>query len=357
MKMLIPVCGDVIKITKDVDVELKNIAQNTNFLEKYDEKLKNVKQISKKKHFITLKKGTLLTIDRVYIRQGDSAEYNSITFKINKDKNLPNGRFFLPVSVVNSLDIEFLGQEAEKSIALSKWLLKNYKELDSNSIIKEKIDSKLKFSMNIDLVKSYELLNNEIDKILSKNGDDLESLYKKCYKKAEGEEKAILKEWYTSLPELRKSIIKLNNIEYANFNFLEVNESALKENNFIKYEVLENNILKLLSNFINNVSWMNNFEYRDFGYDFILRFSRNNRISTFENIFNYNLDELYSNYNISYETRNILRKNLIEYKKISDMTFLNPNKIDWMNEMLIYKINDKVVSLKELRKELTKAKK
>ena len=39
------------------------------------------------------------------------------------------------------------------------------------------------------------------------------------------------------------------------------------------------------------------------------------------------------------------------------MTFLNPNKIDWMNEMLIYKINDKVVSLKELRKELTKAKK
>ena len=42
--MLIPVCGDVIKIAKDVDVELKNIAQNTNFLEKYDEKLKNVKQ-------------------------------------------------------------------------------------------------------------------------------------------------------------------------------------------------------------------------------------------------------------------------------------------------------------------------
>ena len=102
MKMLIPVCGDVIKIAKDVDVELKNIAQNTNFLEKYDEKLKNVKQISKKKHFITLKKGTLLTIDRVYIRQGDSAEYNSITFKINKDKNLPNGPLIgisVPISV------------------------------------------------------------------------------------------------------------------------------------------------------------------------------------------------------------------------------------------------------------------
>tara|TARA_B100000073_G_scaffold348064_1_gene364836 strand:- start:3146 stop:4219 length:1074 start_codon:yes stop_codon:yes gene_type:complete len=357
MKMLIPVCGDVIKIAKDVEVELKNIAQNTNFLEKYDEKLKNVKQINKKKHFITLKKGTLLTIDRVYIRQGDSAKYNSITFKINKDKNLPNGRFFLPVSVVNTLDIEFLGQESEKSMALSKWLLKNYKELDSNSIIKEKIDSKLKFSMNIDLVKSYELLNNEINKILSKSGDNLESLYKKCYKKTKGEEKAILKEWYTSLPELRKSIIKLNNIEYANFNFLEVNESTLKENNFIKYEVLENDILKLLSNFINNVSWMNNYEYREFGYDFILRFSRNNKLSKFENIFNYNLEELYSNYNISYETKNILRKNLIEYKKISDMTFLNPNKIDWMNEMLIYKINDKVVSLKELRKALTKAKK
>lgn len=357
MKMLIPVCGDVIKVAKDVDVELKNIAQNKNFLEKYDEKLKNVKQINKKKHFVTLKKGTLLTIDRVYIRQGDSAEYNSITFKINKDKNLPNGRFFLPVSVVNTLDIEFLGQETEKSIALSKWLLKNYKELDSNSIMKEKIDSKLKFSLNIDLVKSYELLNNEIEEILSKNGDDLESLYKKCYKKAEGEEKAILKEWYTSLPELRKSIIKLNNIEYANFNFLEVNESTLKENNFIKYKVLENDILKLLSNFINNVSWMNNSEYRELGYDFILRFSRNNKLSKFKNIFNYNLEELYSNYNISYETKNILRKNLIEYKKISDMTFLNPNKIDWMNEMLIYKINDKVVSLKELRKALTKAKK
>lgn len=357
MKMLIPVCGDVIKVAKDVDVELKNIAQNKNFLEKYDEKLKNVKQINKKKHFITLKKGTLLTIDRVYIRQGDSAEYNSITFKINKDKNLPNGRFFLSVSVVNTLDIEFLGQEAEKSIALSKWLLKNYKEFDSNSIIKEKIDSKLKFSMNIDLVKSYELLNNEIEEILSKNGDDLESLYKKCYKKAEGEEKTILKEWYTSLPELRKSIIKLNNIEYANFNFLEVNESTLKESNFIKYEVLENDILKLLSNFINNVSWMNNSEYRELGYDFILRFSRNNKLSKFKNIFNYNLEQLYSNYNISYETKNILRKNLIEYKKISDMTFLNPNKIDWMNEMLIYKINDKVVSLKELRKALTKAKK
>lgn len=102
---------------------------------------------------------------------------------------------------------------------------------------------------------------------------------------------------------------------------------------------------------------MNNSEYRELGYDFILRFSRNNKLSKFENIFNYNLEELYSNYNISYETKNILRKNLIEYKKISDMTFLNPNKIDWMNEMLIYKINDKVVSLKELRKALTKAKK
>ena len=239
--MLIPVCGDLIKIAKDVDVELKNIAQNKNFLEKYDEKLKNVKQINKKKHFITLKKGTLLTIDRVYIRQG--------------------------------------------------------------------------------------------------------------------EEKAILKEWYTSLPELRKSIIKLNNIEYANFNFLEVNESILKENNFIKYEVLENNILKLLSNFINNVSWMNNFEYRDFGYDFILRFSINDRFSIFKNIFNYDLNKLYCNYNISYETKNVLRKNLIEYKKISDIKFLNPNKIDWMEEIIVYKINNKEVSLKELRKELTKSKK
>lgn len=56
-----------------------------------------------------LEKGTILEVDRIYIRQG-GAKYSSVTFKIREKKVL---RFWLSLAVVNTLHCEVVGEPAE----------------------------------------------------------------------------------------------------------------------------------------------------------------------------------------------------------------------------------------------------
>lgn len=108
MKLNILVVGDHIKLLKDKEVTLINASQNKLFLEKYKNDNKNIKSIRKDETHINLKKGTVLKVDRVYIRKGEGADYNSLTFVSKNNNDIPDGRFFLSVDTVNELDVEVI---------------------------------------------------------------------------------------------------------------------------------------------------------------------------------------------------------------------------------------------------------
>jgi hypothetical protein len=56
---------------------------------------------------VTLPKGTLLKVDRIYIRRGN-AEFSSVTFRI---PNLPKSRFWAKLSDVNNIKFRFKTNE------------------------------------------------------------------------------------------------------------------------------------------------------------------------------------------------------------------------------------------------------
>jgi len=58
----------------------------------------------------TLKKGTVLEVDRIYIRKG-AADYSSITFRIKGGKKSP--RFFAKLEDVNKMECEPLGRNVK----------------------------------------------------------------------------------------------------------------------------------------------------------------------------------------------------------------------------------------------------
>ena len=350
MKMLIPVCGDKIKIAKKVDLELKNIAQNTNFLKKYDEKLGNVQQIDKKKHYITLEKNTILTIDRVYVRQGDNAEYNSITFKVNNNKNLPNGRFFLPVNIVNELEIDFLGQEKEKALPLKNWLNKNIGNLDQ--LRKENlIENKYNYYIYLDLVKTFELLMKKIqDFIKEKEEITLTELESSLLMTNENRE--AYSQWKETIPQLRKDIIKLNKVKIYDVELLKINEEKLKNNHILKFNLKTNRIFNDLDNLINNYAWL--YSQNKQGFESIYF---NREISLFELLFKEEtILKFVTGYNTSYEKTKFTHHGIIEYENMSTFAVLNPNKIGELNNILEFKDNE-IKNLKEIKKELTKNKK
>jgi hypothetical protein len=95
------VVGTRLALLSPATVSLKNKEQNTRFVQALSAE-------SGESVTLTLPRGTVLTVDRVYIRQGDAPEYNSLTFKVlaNQKAGIPSGRFFLHVDVVNTLDVE-----------------------------------------------------------------------------------------------------------------------------------------------------------------------------------------------------------------------------------------------------------
>ena len=86
MRLYIPEIGDEIELEKDWDFTLVNEFRNDALLEKFHpEKIKerrssfDWKSYGKPVGTITLPKGTILKIDRIYVRKGAS-DYSSITF-------------------------------------------------------------------------------------------------------------------------------------------------------------------------------------------------------------------------------------------------------------------------------------
>lgn len=112
MRLFIPVVGTRLLLQTQITVSLKNKEQNTRFIEALGGS--DDEYVS-----LTLPRGTLLTVDRVYIRQGESPEFNSLTFKVkaNEKAGIPQGRFYLHVDVVNTLEVEVVqGKPVPKSL-------------------------------------------------------------------------------------------------------------------------------------------------------------------------------------------------------------------------------------------------
>jgi len=78
----------------------------------YDFRQKFNKEPERRKWETTLPAGTVLTIDRIYLRKGAS-DFDSITFILNKPKGVkgPMVRFWVKLSDVNSGNLELLPLE------------------------------------------------------------------------------------------------------------------------------------------------------------------------------------------------------------------------------------------------------
>jgi len=124
MKLFVPVVGSELKLLNETTVALKNAKQNSRFIDKITGV---AAPLPGKNVNLTLPKGTLLTVDRVYVRQGAGADFNSLTFKINanSEAGIPKGRFFLSVDVVNTLDVEVVTASPERVMVDNIWALRS----------------------------------------------------------------------------------------------------------------------------------------------------------------------------------------------------------------------------------------
>ncbi|MBD77571.1 MAG: hypothetical protein CL840_01355 [Crocinitomicaceae bacterium] len=113
MKIFIPVVGDQLRLTHDITTSVRFAGQNKRFARK----LADSKQLKEGDDIeITLRKNTQLKVERVYVRQGPGAEFDSVTFRIGKENasGLPDGRFFLPIDVINTLDVELVQNDVQE---------------------------------------------------------------------------------------------------------------------------------------------------------------------------------------------------------------------------------------------------
>ncbi|WP_415913158.1 hypothetical protein [Neptuniibacter sp. QD37_11] len=134
MKLFIPIVGSQLRLLKPATVSVKYASQNNKFIKSYEE-MNNLAVMKSRKTDINLPKGLELTVDRVYIRQGDSADYNSLTFKTQGDEmaGIPKGRFFLSVDMVNTLDVKVVESKPDLDLPLHKVISKKWDSYSHNA--------------------------------------------------------------------------------------------------------------------------------------------------------------------------------------------------------------------------------
>jgi len=123
MQVFIPTIGTMFVLTKDWTFTLHEESRNYTFSKVFRcgfEEWPNWRNEAKTKE-ITLPAGTVLKVDRIYIRKGgkDMKEFDSVTFWCNthvkpaqakKDK-LKRGRFWAKLPEVNQMHVDFYEEE------------------------------------------------------------------------------------------------------------------------------------------------------------------------------------------------------------------------------------------------------
>lgn len=137
MKLFIPDIGTTLKLTEDWRVIIQD-EYRVNILEKM-----GIDTEYGKKYLITIPKDTILTVKKIYVRQGQST-YSSVSFTIKKkncpgNKSMEGSKFWASLSDVNRIqfELESCNEETLESITILYDELK--KALDGqvfNNIIK-----------------------------------------------------------------------------------------------------------------------------------------------------------------------------------------------------------------------------
>ena len=116
MRIFIPTIGDTLRLEKDWTFRLYDEDKNITLFHHLGLPVssKHVWSRDLKATTVTLKAGTELSIDRIYIRRGKD-EYDSITFNLLGAKTQPTRygsksrvRFWVPLPDVNTMDAEYV---------------------------------------------------------------------------------------------------------------------------------------------------------------------------------------------------------------------------------------------------------
>lgn len=107
MKFFIPACGQKITLEKDWTFTLYFERRNSALIEylKPDTKV-GWGSSGDQALEATLPKGTVMTVSRVYIRNGYAGKYNSLTFSALKPGDKKGIRFWAKLDDVNQMEIE-----------------------------------------------------------------------------------------------------------------------------------------------------------------------------------------------------------------------------------------------------------
>lgn len=120
MLMYIPKVGDEIIISKNLEVSIQNEYRNEKLL-----KLLNLHDFL---NMFILKENTHLRIERVFVRAGDSSDFDSVTFKILNSDNfdLIGSRFWLNLEDVNRIEFQLLSTKNKAKNCQSYSYLSQY---------------------------------------------------------------------------------------------------------------------------------------------------------------------------------------------------------------------------------------
>ncbi|MGD1524089.1 hypothetical protein [Vibrio harveyi] len=129
-QLYIPEVNHKIRLSEDLFVTIKNEHRNNGFIKSYLAAYPLSKQDDNKNLKIIIPKGTVLNFSRIYVRQGDSSDYNSITFTTAKSDHFIKGRFFISLDDANKIKYERVIESQEKQITLKRALARKQKEIN-----------------------------------------------------------------------------------------------------------------------------------------------------------------------------------------------------------------------------------
>lgn len=131
MKLYVPEIGDQICLTNDWTFDLYEEYRNESLFKKMDPTVKCRYGYTENKKPVTIPKGTLLKIDRIYIRKGIS-EYSSLTFYVGSGE-WKGARFWAKLSDVNNIEFD----EAKTEIAIKVSFSKSHTSSEVDRILQE----------------------------------------------------------------------------------------------------------------------------------------------------------------------------------------------------------------------------
>ena len=342
MKLNILVPGDEIILLKDFKADLKNAGQNTSFISNNGKKE------------IVIKKGVKLKVDRVYIRQ-DAENFNSITFRSKNNKDLIDGRFYLPIKEVNELDVDIINNTKKRDV------IKEYQDYNSFRGISDRL-SKILEKRDVSSLLKFKTELNALN-LLNKNISNIKTTLinkKDFFKELSDYNKNIMNKFLSILEERKISINKKDHIiniidcellKIDNDFYLDLNNLIEeKHKNILSLILLSEGIISLLKSLQKLDSQHHNI-YPHFlvnaEYIFKDRYLDENKIDDILGHYEYTINKVY---------RGIKKEKgvLLDYKSISSLNMFQKDKDDIFS---FVDIDNNHYSIDEIRKEMTKRKK